>query len=357
MMMKKKYLFASAFAMASMSAVSQPLEDLAQEAAARIIHDSVIALDSHVDVPLNYATHDADPGGFTSLQVDLPKMRAGGLDAAFFIVYSPQGPLTAEGYAAANEIARTRLDAITRMVDAYPDEIAIARTASDVGRIAKSGRRVALIGMENGFPLESSIDQLDLWHASGVRYVGLTHFGHNQFGDSSNPNPELGDQEEKHGGLSDMGKALVRELNRTGIIIDVSHAAKKTMLQATALSAAPVIASHSGAKALADSPRNLDDEQLRALAEKGGVAQIVALDNYLKPFTAEQLSFRDELRRAMKLESSEQRAAATPAHLAQYQEEVEGHVGDRAPCERCRSHRSCRSCSESRRDRSCRHRV
>ena len=309
----------------SMAAVSaQPLEDLAQEAAARIIHDSVLTLDTHVDIPLNYATHEMDPGGFTGAQVDLPKMRAGGVDAAFFVVYSPQGPLTEEGYAEAGEIARTRLDAITRMVGAYPDEIAFARSASDVSKIARSGRRVAMIGMENAFPLGASIDQLDLWHASGVRYVGITHFGHNQFGDSSNPNADLGDEEEKHGGLSDMGRALIAELNRAGIMVDVSHAAKKTMMQAVDLSEAPVIASHSGVKALADSARNLDDDQLRALAAKGGVAQIVALDNYVKPFTDEQLAFRETLRREMNLETSEKRDAASPEYLAQYEDKLSG---------------------------------
>ncbi len=305
-------------------ASAQPLEDLAQEAAARIIHDSVIALDTHVDVPLNYATHEADPGGFTSLQVDLPKMRAGGLDAAFFIVYTPQGPLTPEGYAAAADIARTRLDAITRMVGAYPKEIAMVRNARDVARIVKSGRRAALIGMENAFPLHDAVDQLDLWHAEGVRYVGITHFGHNQFGDSSNPNPALGDEEEKYGGLSDRGRDLVKELNRSGIMVDVSHSGKKTMMQAVAMSAAPVIASHSGVKAIADSARNLDDEQLSALAENGGVVQIVAFDNYVKPFTEMQLSFRDELRRELGLETADQRAAATPEVRAEYEERLNG---------------------------------
>ena len=292
------------------------------EAEARRIHDKVIALDTHVDIPLNFATHEADPGGFSEAQVDLPKMRAGGLDAAFFIVYTPQGPLTNDGFSKVQEIARTRIDAIRRMLRAYPDQIALATSAKDVEKIAKSGRKVALIGMENAYPLGPTAHQAEWWRDNGVRYVGVTHFGHNQFGDSSNPNTAGGDPEEMHGGLSDLGKELVRELNRLGIMVDVSHAGKKTMMQTAALSTAPIIASHSGAKAIADSPRNLDDEQLRALAQNGGVAQIVALDVYVKPLTAEQEKYVDDLRKELKLETREQRANALPGVMKAYEKRL-----------------------------------
>jgi membrane dipeptidase len=124
---------------AAFPALAAPLDDAALEAKARAIHERVMTLDTHVDIPLEYATHEADPGGFTELQNDLPKMRAGGLDAAFFIVYTPQGPLNDEGYAKAREIAFTRLAAIHRFVNAYPAEIGLARTAKEARRIAKSG--------------------------------------------------------------------------------------------------------------------------------------------------------------------------------------------------------------------------
>jgi len=290
---------------------------------ARRIHEKVITLDTHVDIPLNYATHEVDPGGFSDAQVDLPKMRVGGLDAAFFIVYTPQGPLTNAGFANAQEIAQTRIDAINRMLIAYPDDVALARTAKEVRRIAGRGKRVALIGMENAYPLGPTANQAEWWRDRGVRYVGVTHFGHNQFGDSSNPNISAGDAQELHGGLSDVGRELVRELNRLGVMVDVSHAGKKTMLQAAELSAAPIIASHSGVKALADSPRNLDDEQLRALAENGGVAQIVALDVYVKPLNESQLQFVENLQKEMNLETREQRAAALPSVLERFQERLE----------------------------------
>ncbi len=291
---------------------------------ARRIHEKILTLDTHVDIPLNFATHDVDPGGFTKAQVDLPKMRVGGLDAAFFIVYTPQGPLTNKGFADAQDIARTRIDAIDRMLKAYPDDVALARKAKDVERLHSRGKRVALIGMENAYPLGPTANQAEWWRDRGVRYTGITHFGHNQFGDSSNPNVAAGDADERHGGLSDLGRELVRELNRLGVMVDVSHAGRKTMLQATELSAAPIIASHSGVKALADSPRNLDDEQLRALAANGGVVQIVALDVYLKPLNAAQEKFVEDLQKELGLETREKRAAALPSVIEVYRKRLEG---------------------------------
>ncbi|GAB4527111.1 MAG: pyoverdine-tailoring dipeptidase-like protein PvdM [Amphiplicatus sp.] len=317
-------------AFAAGSAAAQPLADPALEDEARRIHERVIALDTHVDIPLDYATHSNDPGGFTKLQVDLPKMRAGGLDAAFFIVYTPQGPLTPEGYAEARRVANARIEAIARLVRAYPDEVGVAFTAREARRIARTGKRAALIGMENAYPLGPSVEDVAAWAAAGVRYMGITHFGHNQFADSSNPSEALGDAEERYGGLSELGRSLVAELNRHGIMVDVSHAGKKTMMQAVALSAAPAIASHSGVKALADSPRNLDDEQLRALAAKGGVVQIVALDAYVKPLTKEQIALRERIREEMGLKAAEARAAMTPEVEAEYEKRLEA-LWDIAP--------------------------
>ncbi len=305
-------------------ALAAPLEDAALEARARAIHERVMTLDTHVDIPLDYATHKADPGGFTELQNDLPKMRAGGLDAAFFIVYTPQGPMTEEGYAKARDIAFTRLSAIHRLVNAYPDEVALARTAKEARAIAKSGRKIAFIGMENAFPLGPTPQAADVQRlaADGVRYVGVTHFGHNQFGDSSNPNTEAGETEAPNKGLTALGRSLVAELNKAGIMVDVSHASRDVMMQAAALSTAPIIASHSGAKAIADSPRNLDDEQLRALKANGGVVQIVALDVYVKPLNAEQKALQDRIRKEMKLETSAARAAMSPEVEAEYEKRM-----------------------------------
>ncbi len=313
-------LILSVALLAASAASAAPLEDPAMELKVRAIHERVIALDTHVDIPLDYATHTADPGGLTELQNDLPKMRSGGLDAAFFIVYTPQGPLDEKGFAEAQKIASTRLAAIHRMTSAYPAEIALARRADDARRLLKSGRKAAFIGMENAFPLGPDPQQADIdkLAADGIRYVGVTHFGHNQFGDSSNPDKDRGDADERWQGLSPKGEALVAMLNRAGIMVDVSHAGKKTMLQAATRSTAPIVASHSGVKAIADSPRNLDDEQLLSLKANGGVAQIVALDIYVKPLNAAQIALQDKVRKEMKLETSAARAAMTPEVEAAY---------------------------------------
>ncbi|MEQ8748250.1 MAG: membrane dipeptidase, partial [Amphiplicatus sp.] len=197
-------------------------------------------------------------------------------------------------------------------------------TAADARRIHASGKRVALIGMENAYPLGASLEDVAKWHAAGVRYMGITHFGHNQFGDSSNPNKDLGDEDVKFGGLSELGQALIAEQNRLGIMVDVSHSGRETMMQAVALSKAPIIASHSGVKAVADSPRNLDDEQLKAIAANNGVAQMVALDVYVKLLTPEQTAFREALTKEFKLDTPAGRAAVTPEVRAAYEARLAG---------------------------------
>ena len=250
------------------------------EAQAREVHARVLTLDTHIDIPRGYATHEIDPGGFTRLQNDLPKMRAGGLDAAILIVYAGQGPLDDDGYATARQTAEGTYQAIMRMLRAYSGQIALARTADEVEAIHAEGRLVALIGIENGYLLGPSLDDLPLWAERGVRYVGLTHFGHNQFAGSSNPLERLGDAQEDPG-LTDLGRALIPALNDHAILVDVSHVGKNSMMEAVALSRAPVIASHSGAYGAYANARNLDDEQLDAIRDNGGVAQMVAFRGYV----------------------------------------------------------------------------
>ncbi len=251
--------------------------------AARGIHDRVLALDTHVDIPFNFATAEVDPGKRDRFQVDLPKMEEGGLDAAFFIVYVGQTARTAANYEMAKLGAMTKFNAIHRMTEEmYPDRIEIAYSTDDVTRIHESGKLVAAIGIENGYVIGKDLSLLGTYHALGARYVTLAHGGHNDIADSSTPQKRLGDAEEEHGGLSDFGREVVAEMNRIGIMVDVSHISKKAMLQAVEASKAPVIGSHSSTRALADVPRNMDDEQLRALAAKGGVMQTVALGAFVK---------------------------------------------------------------------------
>lgn len=252
------------------------------------LHDETLTLDTHIDIPLTYMT-EIDPSGPTELQVDLPKLAEGKLDSGFWIVYTPQGEMTADGYAAALDIATTRMDALDALTTVHSDQFGLALTADDVRNIVADDRHAVLVGMENAFPLGPDLSTLDAWVARGIRYVGITHFGNNQFGDSSNPHPERDGGVGTWGGLSPLGEDLVAALNDYGVMVDVSHAGKQTMMQAADLSRAPIIASHSGVKALADHPRNLDDEQLRKIAAVNGVAHMVALGAYVKlPVTRQQ---------------------------------------------------------------------
>jgi len=293
-----------------------------QAPAGDTVHERVLTLDTHIDIPLDYM-EAINPKFETALQVDIPKLRAGHLDSGFWIIYTPQGELTPEGYAAGLKIAETRYRAILNLATGLPEDIELATTASDVRKIVKSGRLAVLMGMENAYPLGEDIRNVPIWARRGVRYMGITHFGHNQFGDSSNPN-EARDDGPRHSGLSVLGKRLINALNEHGVMVDVSHAGKKTMMQAADLSATPIIASHSGAKAVADSPRNLDDEQLLKIKAVGGVAQMVALGVYVKPLNPEQEVFRENLRTEMGLETSEARSAASDAVIAEYERRLEG---------------------------------
>lgn len=250
---------------------------------ARAIHCAALAIDSHIDVPNNFATAEVDPGADGEAQLTLPKMRRGCLDATFFTAAVGQDERSPVHYRHAWDEAQKMIAGVHRMTQQYHERIALARTADDVVRIAAEGRHAALIGLENGYAIGSDLRQLKTLFDLGVRYITLTHVGHNAIADSSVPIQELGDESEEHGGLSELGRMLIAEMNCLGIMVDVSHTSKKTTLQAIAISKAPVIASHSGIRAVADSPRNMDDELLRLLAQREGVIQIVGYSHYIKP--------------------------------------------------------------------------
>jgi membrane dipeptidase len=283
----------------NLSACSSEMTEDEIVAQATEIQERVINIDTHDDIPANFGTADVDPGVRGDRQVDLPKMREGGLDVAFFVVYVGQTERTPENYAQAKADALAKFEGIHRVTEEmHPDEIELAYTADDVERIHASGKLVAAIGIENGYVIGEDLSLLERYHGLGGRYMTLTHGGHNDIGDSATPREELGDAEEEHGGLSAFGEEVVAEMNRLGIMVDISHTAKTTMLDAARLSRAPIIASHSSCRALADHPRNLDDEQLVALKENGGVAQMVALGSFVKvmPEKDEALSaLREEL--------------------------------------------------------------
>ncbi len=287
------------------------------------IHSQIITIDTHDDIPGNFATAEVDPGVRGNRRVDLPKMKEGGLDAAFFVVYVGQGERTPEGYERAREVAQGKFDAIHRMAEEmHPDKIEIAYSADDVVRIHDSGKLVACIGVENGYPIGTDLSLLEQYHAQGARYFGLSHNGHNDICDSANPSSRLGDEESEHGGVSEFGKQVIAELNRLGIMVDVSHASRAAMLDAARLSRAPIIASHSSARALADVSRNLDDEQLLALKENGGVAQMVALGEFLKVDPPEKRAAVRAIREEMGIDGPEAWRALTDEQRAEYRRKV-----------------------------------
>ena len=264
-----------------------PPADAALVAKARAIHDKVIALDTHVDIGVANFTATQNYTQDLQTQVNLPKMISGGLDAAFLIVYVGQSrgedAFSKAAFDAAYKQASDKFDAIHRLAkEIAPDKIGLALTSADVRSIAAAGKKVALIGVENGYPLgdeTTAIARVKEFQSRGARYLSLAHNGHSQLADS---NTGEGDGVWLHKGLSALGKQVVTELNRVGIMVDISHPSKEANLQAMALSKAPVIASHSGARALCDHSRNLDDEQLLALKKNGGVVQAVAFANYVK---------------------------------------------------------------------------
>lgn len=257
--------------------------DAEQDNSVEAIHERVLTLDTHIDIHEDM-TFDPiyDPGTDTPQQVDLGKMERGGLDSGFFIVYVGQGVRDDAGYALAEAKARRKFSAIRRMTEHYPDRIGLAHTPDQFDEIAASGRKVAAIGIENGFVIGKDLDRLQEFYDLGARYMTLAHNGHNDICDSSGPLARLGDAEEEHGGVSEFGYQVIDEMNRLGMMVDISHVSIKCMMQATEYSKAPVIASHSGVWELAKHSRNLNDEQLKAVAAVGGVVQLVGLDSFVK---------------------------------------------------------------------------
>jgi membrane dipeptidase len=266
------------------------------------IHDNVLTLDTHVDIPFEFASDSVDPGLRGRYRVDLPKMDEGGLDAVFWIVYVRQTKeRDAPANAAAHTAAMKKFDAIHRATEEmYPEQVELAYSAADVERIHAMGKKVAAIGIENGFVIGRDLELVDRYHELGARYITLAHGGHNDICDSATPRA-WDDSSAEHGGVSAFGEQVIARMNRVGIMVDVSHISKQSMLDAVRLSQAPVIASHSGVRVLANHPRNLDDEQLLALRDRGGVLQTVAFSGYVKVDAPEKRAAVQALRDAFEI--------------------------------------------------------
>ena len=242
------------------------------------IQARIVAFDSHLDLPFDY-TGAAEDG---KTQFDLPKVARGHLKGAALAVFVPQGPRTPAGYAKAREDAEKKYNLIKAVAEANPNRAAIAYSPGDVRRIAGQGKFAVVISLLNAYPLGSDLSQLDEWYKRGVRILGYTHAGHNDWADSSRPSAALKDKPEEHGGLSELGKRGVARLNELGMLIDVSQLTTPALKQVLSLTKAPVVASHSGIKAIVDVSRNLSDEELELIKKNGGVVQVVAFSNYLR---------------------------------------------------------------------------
>lgn len=252
-------------------------------AQAKEIHRRILTIDSHCDTPMMMLRPGWDvgqrhePGQKESGKIDLPRMKEGGLDALFFAIYVGQGPLTEEGYAKARERAQQLIQAVHQMVKDYSEVIGLALTPEDAYRLKREGKLIAFMGMENGYPVDRNLSLLEDYYQLGIRYLTLCHSQDNDICDSATDRTNPEDR-----GLSDFGRQVVKTCNRLGIMVDVSHISDKSFWDVLKVSEAPVIASHSSCRALCNSPRNLSDEMIRALAKKGGVIQICFLSSYVR---------------------------------------------------------------------------
>jgi membrane dipeptidase len=292
------FLFVISIAFISCKDNSMTEEQLITKAKA--IHERVITLDTHCDINIKNFTDSINYSQDLKSQVTLPKMNKGGLDVAWFIVYTGQDSLTVDGFANAYDNAISKFDAIHKLVNDFaPDQIELATNSGDVRRIQKAGKKVAMIGIENGYPIGLDINNVKKFYDLGGRYMSLAHNGHSQLSDS---NTGEKDNVWLHNGLSDFGKEVIKEMNRVGMMIDVSHPSKEAIRQMIELSKAPIIASHSSARALCNHSRNLDDEQLQLIKQNGGVVQTVALGSYV---SKEKSETRDEKLKPIRTEIAE----------------------------------------------------
>ncbi len=272
------------------------------EQKAHKIHNDVFTIDSHTDTPLKFFNADYDlgienDGRKGEGKIDIPRMEKGGLDAVFFAVFIGQGTRDSLGHAEAFTKAEQIFEATHKAVEPYTDKAEIATTPEQGYSLEKEGKRAIYFGIENGYPIGNNIDNIDHFYELGARYITIVHSRNNDISDSST------DKEgPEHNGLSAFGEEVVDRMNQLGIMIDVSHASDSAFYDVLALSDAPVIASHSCARALRDHPRNLSDDMLKALAQNGGVVQMCILSDYVKEL--EQSAERDSARVAFRKKHS-----------------------------------------------------
>jgi len=257
--------------------IASPADSISEQA--RRLHFSSIVIDTHDDTTQRFFSSDFDLGKRNSTgHIDIPRMREGGLNGIFFSIWidgRTMGP-------PAIQQALDQIDAIKENVRKYSNDLVLCRTADEVRRAHDQGKIAALMGIEGGHMLGNDIRMVRIYSELGVRYMTLSHFYNDEWADSSTDKP-------LHNGLTDYGKDIVREMNRWGMMVDISHVSDKTFYDALAVSRAPLIASHSSCRALCNHPRDMSDDMIKALAEKGGVIQI----NYEKSFIDQ--SYKDAM--------------------------------------------------------------
>ncbi|RRD62555.1 gamma-glutamyl-gamma-aminobutyrate hydrolase family protein [Tannerella forsythia] len=255
-------------------------------AQAKALHRKIITIDSHTDTPMIFQTFDL--GRKEGGKVNLPLMREGHLDAAFMVAYIPQGDRDAASLQKATDYATDRLTQVITQAGRYPHEMGIAQSSDELRRLKEEGKKAILLGIENGYALGKDLTNLRRFRQMGVSYITLCHNGDNDLCDSAAGQAEWG-------GLSPFGKEVVAEMNRLGMMIDVSHAADRTFYDVLKHSTRPIIASHSSCRALCNHRRNLDDNQIKALAQQGGVIQICLYKGFINE-SPEKASLSDAIR-------------------------------------------------------------
>ena len=243
-------------------------------------HNGLLVLDSHVDIPWPPGPSAFEDGPRC---VDLPKLKQGRVSSVCFAAYIPQGRRDEAAHLTAASRARAMLNVIEEMAPTDGSGGLLATSAALVEAAHAAGRPGIIPAIENGYAIGRSLALLDEFARRGVRYMTLTHNGHNEIADAAIALPALGDKEQEYGGLSDFGQDVVDRMNDLGMLVDISHASKSTMMQAARRSRVPVVATHSCMRALCDHKRNLDDEQLELLAATGGVVQVTIVSNFLRP--------------------------------------------------------------------------
>ncbi|MFO8067319.1 MAG: dipeptidase [Bacteroidales bacterium] len=277
-MFKYKSIIAKLFLAITVSLYSCNYNEKSLTEQADEIHESILTLDSHVDTPLMYSREGFDMAKHNEIgKLDFPRMNQGGLDAVFFAVFLGQGSGTPEAYETAKRRAFNVFNQTLESLKKNSDIAGLATTSDDAYRLKKEGKKAVYIGVENGYPIGYDLEILHEFYSLGARYLGIVHSANNHLADSSS-DPEG----EEHGGLSEFGKEIIPELNRMGMMVDVSHISDKAFYDVVKISKAPIIASHSNARSICNHNRNLDDNMLKALADNGGVIQLCLLSAYVK---------------------------------------------------------------------------